>query len=230
MAYEIGAREAKDRLFEALASVARAMASGRRAEIVELLAQGERSVESVARMIDQSVANTSHHLRALAAARLVTSRREGTFVFYRLASPRVGEMWRLIREVATEQLSEIEALAEAYLGDRSQLEIVTREELADRVARGDVVVVDVRPSEEFEMGHVAGAMSIPIDEVSRHLDRIPQGAEVVAYCRGPYCVYADQAVRALQEAGLRSRRLEDGFPEWMAAGFPVERDQQSLSD
>lgn len=217
-----GDRVAKDRLFEVLAGIPKALASGRRAEIVELLAQGERSVESIAEAIEQSVANTSHHLRALAAARLVETRREGTRIYYRLASPRVAELWRAMRDVATEQLSEVEEVARAYLGDREELEVIGREELAERLDRGDVVVLDVRPGVEYAAGHLPGARSIPIDELTRHLDELPPDAEVVAYCRGPYCVYADEAVRALSDRGIAARRLEDGFPEWAGEGFPVE--------
>jgi len=217
----MGSRAAKDALFDALTAVARAMGSGRRAEIVELLAQGERSVESVARAIDQSMANTSSHLRALARAGLVATRREGTQIFYRLASDRVAALWAAVRDVAAVHVLGVEQLAEAYLGDRSGLEQVGRDELLRRLRTGDVVVVDVRPEEEFAAGHIANAVSVPIDVLEERLSEIPADVDVVAYCRGPCCVYADEAVRLLMAEGRRAARLEDGFPEWRRAGLPV---------
>ncbi len=217
----MGSRAAKDALFEALASVTKALASGRRAEIVDVLAQGERSVEEVAVEIDQSVANTSHHLRTLARAGLLSSRREGTRVIYGLASERVAELWTAVREVAADHVAGVERLAEAYLGRRDGLEQVTRHELAERLRRGEVTVIDVRPGAEFEAGHVAGARSLPLTELKRRLEALPADREIVAYCRGPYCVYADDAVRLLRRKGVEARRLEDGFPEWKRAGLPV---------
>ncbi len=217
----MSSRAAKEALFEAQASVAKALASGRRAEIVDLLAQGERAVEDIAGEIDQSMANTSHHLRTLARAGLLCSRRDGTRVLYRLASDRVAQLWAAIREVAGDHVAGVEQLARAYLGGDVGLEPLTRQELARRLETGDVVVIDVRPSLEFAAGHVAGARSMPIDELERHLASIPRDVEVVAYCRGPYCVYADEAVRALRARGVMARRLEEGFPEWRRAGLPV---------
>ena len=217
----MGSRAAKEALFEAQASVAKALASGRRAEIVDLLAQGERAVEDVASEIDQSMANTSHHLRTLARAGLLQSRREGTRVLYRLASDRVAQLWGTVREVAADHVVEVQRLAQAYLGGGDGLEPLTREELVRRLETGDVVVIDVRPSLEFVAGHVVGARSMPVDELERQLDAIPVDVGVVAYCRGPYCVYADDAVRALRARGFEARRLEDGFPEWRRAGLPV---------
>jgi rhodanese-related sulfurtransferase/DNA-binding transcriptional ArsR family regulator len=217
----VGSRAAKDALFEALASVTKALASGRRAEIVDVLEQGERSVEEVAAEIDQSVANTSHHLRTLARAGLLRSRRAGTRVIYGLASERVADLWVAVREVAAGHVAEVDRLAEAYLGRRDGLEPVTRAELAQRLRRGDVTVIDVRPDAEFEAGHVAGARSLPLTELNRRLESLPPEREVVAYCRGPYCVYADDAVRLLRRKGVEARRLEDGFPEWKRAGLPV---------
>ena len=214
-------RAAKDALFEGLAEVAKALSSGRRAEIVDLLAQGERSVEAVASEIDQSVANTSHHLRALARAGLLTTRREGTRIYYALSSDRVAALWAAMREVAEAHVAGIERLADAYLGDRDGIEVVGREELAARVRRGDVVVLDVRPASEHRTGHIAGSRSLPIAELRRHLDALPPDVQVVAYCRGPYCVYADEAVRELRRHGFSASRLEDGFPEWKRAGLPV---------
>jgi rhodanese-related sulfurtransferase/predicted transcriptional regulator len=215
------ARAAKDALFEAQAGVAKALASGRRAEIVDLLAQGERTVDEVAAELDQSVANTSHHLRTLARAGLVVGRRDGTRIWYRLSSDRVAELWGAVRAVAADHVRGVDELAQAYLGGGDGLEPVTRAELARRLETGDAVVLDVRPRREFRAGHVAGAQSVPIDELERNLDAFPIDVEVVAYCRGPYCVYADDAVRLLRGNGLAARRLEDGFPEWRRAGLPV---------
>lgn len=221
-------RAAKDALFDALASVARALGSGRRAEIVEVLAQGERSVEEVAEAIDQSVANTSHHLRTLARVGLLRSRREGTRIRYSLAGERVEELWAAVRAVAAAHVSEVERLARDYLGARDEFQPVSREELAERLRRGDVVVLDVRPDVEYEAGHVTGARSVPVDELTERLRSIPKGGEVVAYCRGSYCVYADDAVRLLRAKGYRARRLEDGFPEWRRAGLPVESGREAV--
>jgi rhodanese-related sulfurtransferase len=217
----MGDRAAKDALFEGFAEVAKALASGRRAEIVDLLAQGERSVEQIAAEIQQSVANTSHHLRALARGGLLTTRRDGTRIYYRLSSDRVAELWAAIRDVAEAHVDGLERLATAYLGDRDGMEVVGREELAGRLKSEAVIVLDVRPSPEFGAGHIAGARSVPIAELRRHLELLPADAEVVAYCRGPYCVYADDAVRELRRRGFNASRLEDGFPEWKRAGLPI---------
>jgi len=216
----MGDRAAKDALFDAFAEVAKALASGRRAEIVDVLAQGERSVEQLADEIGQSVANTSHHLRAMARAGVLRTRRDGTRIYYMLASERVGELWAAMRDIATEHVTGISELAEAYVGDRSGLEPVTRRELEARLQAGDTVVLDVRPSPEFEAGHIAGARSVPIGEL-RRLRSLSKDIDIVAYCRGPYCVYADDAVRQLRRRGFNARRLEDGFPEWKRAGLPI---------
>ena len=217
----MGDRAAKDALYDAFAEAAKALASGRRAEIADLLTQGERPVGAIAAEIGQSVANTSHHLRAMARAGLVTTRREGTRIIYRLASDRVAELWAALRDVAAEHVAGLERLAAAYLGNRDGIEVVGRDELAARLKRGQVVVLDVRPAGEFSAGHIAGARPAPIGELRRHLRALPKDAEVVAYCRGPYCVYADEAVRELTRRGFRARRLIDGFPEWQRAGLPV---------
>jgi rhodanese-related sulfurtransferase/DNA-binding HxlR family transcriptional regulator len=209
-------------LFDAFASVAQALGSGRRAEIVDLLAQGERSVEEIANEISQSVANTSQHLHVLARAGLVRSRRERTRVFYRLASERVGDLWAAVRDVAVRHVAEVNQLADEYLGERDGVEHVSATELQERLARGDVVVLDVRPEPEFKAGHIPGAQSVPVDALASLAPKLPRRRQIVAYCRGPYCVYADDAVRLLQGRGLKARRLDVGFPEWRRAGLPVE--------
>jgi rhodanese-related sulfurtransferase len=217
----MGDRAAKDALFEGFAGVAKALASGRRAEIVDVLAQGERAVDEIADEIGQTVANTSHHLRAMARAGLLTTRRDGTRIFYGLASERVAALWRALRDVAAEHVAGIDRLTTAYLGDRDGLEAISRDELAARLRRGDLIVLDVRPEPEYRAGHIAGARSVPVSELRRNLRALPKDVAVVAYCRGPYCVYADDAVRALNRRGYRAQRLEDGFPEWKEAGLPV---------
>jgi rhodanese-related sulfurtransferase/predicted transcriptional regulator len=215
-------RAAKSALFDAFASVASALGSGRRAEIVDLLAQGERSVEEVASEVGQSVASTSHHLRLLAGSGLARSRREGNRVFYRLASERVAELWAAVRDVATAHVAEVTVLAGEYLGDRDEVELLSATELRERLEQGEVVVLDVRPEAEYRAGHIAGAISAPLARLESIAPRLPKRREVVAYCRGPYCVYADEAVRLLRARGLRARRLDVGFPEWSRARLPVE--------
>jgi rhodanese-related sulfurtransferase/predicted transcriptional regulator len=218
----MGDRVAKDALFDAFAEVAKALSNGRRAELIDVLAQGERHVDELAAEIQQSVANTSFHLRTLAAASLVTTRRDGTRIYYRLASDRVGEMWAATRDVAAAHHDQLDQLARDYLGDRSRLDHVGRDELAARLSVGDVVVIDVRPAAEYAAGHIAGARSIPIDRLGADIKQLPDELEVVAYCRGPYCVFADDAVRMLRRRGRRARRLHDGYPEWQRASLPVE--------
>ena len=214
---------AKSALFDAFASVAAALGSGRRAEIVDVLAQGERSVEEVSLEIEQSFANTSHHLRLLARAGLLRSRRDGNRVIYRLASDRVAELWSAVRDVATQQVAEVTVLARDYLGDRTEIEQLSAVELGERLERGEVVVLDVRPEAEYRAGHIAGSVSAPLDQLPLIISGLPRRREVVAYCRGPYCVYADDAVRLLRAHGWSARRLDVGLPEWQRAGFPVEQ-------
>lgn len=219
-------RAAKDALFDGFAGVAKALGSGRRAEIVDVLSQGERSVDEIAAELGQSVANTSQHLRQLLRAGLVRTRRDGTRIYYALAGARVAALWAAVRDVATEHVAELDGLAAAYLGDRSQLDSLTRGELAERMRIGDVVVLDVRPAPEFQAGHIAGALSVPVGELSRRLRGVTKDRQVVAYCRGPYCVFADDAVRTLRRRGYRAARLQDGYPEWAGAGLPIEPDRR----
>jgi rhodanese-related sulfurtransferase len=218
----MGDRAAKTALFDAFARAAKALASGRRIELLDVLANGERTVEALAGEVGLTVANTSQHLQILRQAGLVASRREGTSVHYRLAGPEVFELWRTLRTLAASRLAEVERLAAAYLGARDELEPVTREELARRLQDGDnLVVLDVRPAAEYAAGHLPGAVSIPVAELRRRLAELPADREVVAYCRGPYCAFAHEAVVLLREAGVSARRLEDGLPEWQAAGLAV---------
>jgi rhodanese-related sulfurtransferase len=218
----MGDRAAKTALFDEFARAAKALASGRRIELVDVLANGERTVEALASEVGLSTANTSQHLQVLRQAGLVTARREGTSVHYRLAAPEVFQLWQALRTMAAGRLAEVERLAAAYRGGRDQLEPVTRQELARRLQDGDhLVVLDVRPVAEHAAGHVPGAVSIPVDELRRRLSELPGDREIVAYCRGPYCAFAHEAVAVLRKEGFSARRLEDGLPEWRAAGLAV---------
>ena len=220
----MGDRAAKTALFDEFARAAKALASGRRIELLDVLANGERTVEALAGEVGLTVANTSQHLQILRQAGLVSSRRAGTSVHYRLAGPEVFELWRALRSLAASRLVEVERLAAAYLGARDQLEPVSREELARRLQDGDrLVVLDVRPAAEHAAGHLPGAVSIPVGELRRRLAELPRDREVVAYCRGPYCAFAHEAVALLRKEGFSARRLEDGLPEWQAAGLAVTR-------
>jgi len=218
----VSERAAKAALFDAFASVAAALGSGRRAEIVDVLAQGERSVEELANEVGQSVAATSHHLRLLAKAGLARSRRDGHRVVYRLASERVGELWAAMRDVAARHVAEVNVLAEEYLGERDGVEQISAPELEARLERGDVVLLDVRPEPEYRAGHIAGAVSAPLSALPAIAPKLARRREVIAYCRGPYCFYADDAVRLLRERGLKARRLDVGFPEWRRANRPID--------
>ena len=218
----MGDRAAKTALFDEFARAAKALASGRRIELLDVLANGERTVEALAGEVGLTVANTSQHLQILRQAGLVSSRREGTSIHYRLAAPEVFELWRTLRTLAASRLAEVERLAVAYLGGRDDLEPVTREELARRLEDGDdLVVLDVRPAAEYAAGHLPGAVSIPVGELRRRLAELPADREVVAYCRGPYCAFAHEAVELLRDEGFAARRLEDGLPEWQAARLAV---------
>ena len=215
-------RAAKTALFDAFAQAAKALASGRRIELLDVLANGERTVEGLAGETGLSVANTSQHLQVLRRAGLVTGRREGTSIFYRLAAPEVLQLWHALRALAASRLAEVERLAAAYLGGRDGLEPVTCQELARRLEDGEeLIVLDVRPVEEHRAGHLPGAVSIPVGELRWRLQELPRNREIVAYCRGPYCAFAHEAVAVLRKEGFSARRLEDGLPEWRAAGLAV---------
>lgn len=202
----------KHALFESIAVMGKAFASPRRLELLDLLAQGPRSVDQLAKASKQSVANASQHLQALHAAGLVSREREGNKVRYELAGDDVLRLWVALRDTSAERLAEVERSARDYLGE--EVEAIGRDELLKRMRRRDVVLVDVRPTDEFEAGHIKGAQSIPLGELEQRLSEIPKDREVIAYCRGPFCVMANQAVRRLREAGRSARRLEEGWPEW----------------
>jgi DNA-binding transcriptional ArsR family regulator len=214
-------RDFKNRLYGQLARLGKALSSPVRLEILELLAQGERSVDSLATEMDLSLANTSQHLQALRQAALVDSRKEGLFMYYRLVDPDVFELSKVIRSVAERRLADLERLVREHFGDRSGADAVRMDELLKRARSKQVVILDTRPAGEYVAGHIAGAISVPVDELHRRLKELSKGKEYVAYCRGPYCVYADRAVEILRANGRRARRLIEGFPEWRAAGLPV---------
>ena len=216
-------RPAKDALFEAIALMGKAFASPRRLELLDLLAQAPRTVEELARASGQSSANASQHLQALHAAGMVSREREGTSVRYSLAGDEALRMWLALRDVAAAQLADVERAARDYLGE--EVEAIGRDELRSRLARGDVVLVDVRPVEEFEAAHIEGASSIPVDQLERRIAELPADREVIAYCRGPFCAYAHEAVRVLRAAGRPARRLQEGAPEWRLAEKAQERDK-----
>ena len=217
----MGSRAEKEALFDAIALLGTAFASPRRLELLDLLGQAPRTVDELARATGQSTANTSQHLQALHAAGLVSRRREGTSVRYAIAGDGALRLWLALRDASASQLAEVERAAREYLGD--EVDAISRDELIARLRKGDVVLVDVRPSEEFDAGHIEGAHSIPIDDLEGRLAELPADREVIAYCRGPFCAYAHDAVRRIQASGRRARRLQDGWPEWRLAGEPRGR-------
>jgi rhodanese-related sulfurtransferase/DNA-binding transcriptional ArsR family regulator len=216
-------REFKDRLYAEVGRIAHAIDSPRRLELLDLLAQGERSVEDLAGEAALSVANTSRHLQILRSARLVDTRKDGVRVYNRLADPTVHDAIRAVRGLAERRLAEVDQLVRTYLGSRDNLEPVSQEELQARLNEGRITLIDVRPRLEYQAGHIAGALSVPVDELDERLATLPARKEIVAYCRGPYCVMAYEAVARLRARGRRARRLADGFPEWRAAGLPVQQ-------
>ena len=215
-------RKLKARLLNELARVGKALGSASRLELLEVLAQGGRTVETLAQAAGLSVANASRHLQVLREARLVEAEKEGVFVRYRLAGPEVFDLTRSVRTLAERRIAEVERIARAFREGREGLEPIGGADLAERLRSGTVLLLDVRPEEEFRAGHIAGAVSVPLERLASALRRLPRGKEIVAYCRGPYCVLADRAVESLRASGRRARRFTDGFPEWRAAGLPIE--------
>lgn len=215
------AGEAKRVLNEQFARLGKALAHPRRVELLDLLAQGERSVDALASATGMGVTNTSAQLQVLRRSRLVETRKEGTRVYYRLADEEVGRFLGAFRALARGRLSEVDQVMRDYFEARDELEPVGRDDLVQRARDGGVVVLDVRPETEYDAGHIPGAVSIPLDELAQRLAELPVDAEIVAYCRGPYCVMAPEAVTVLRHAGRRARRLADGLPEWRQAGLPV---------
>jgi rhodanese-related sulfurtransferase/DNA-binding transcriptional ArsR family regulator len=209
-------------LLEEFARIGKALSSGKRLQLLEYLAQGERSVDVLAGMTGLSVANTSQHLQQLRQAGLASARKEGLYVYYRLSSDSVVRLLTALRAVGQEQLAEVHKLVGVYFDSKDNLEPVPAQELLKRAKTGMVTVLDVRPREEFAAGHIRGAINVPLPELTKRLAEIPRDKEIVAYCRGPYCLLAFEAVARLRKAGRKARRLEDGFPEWKSAGLPVD--------
>ena len=212
----------KRRVFQQFARIGRALGSPHRLELLDLLAQGERTVEALAQAASLAIANASHHLQILRQAGLVETRKEGLYVHYRLAGLDVFEGTRALRALAERRLGEMDRIADTFFKARDEMDPIGREELLARTRAGTALVIDVRPAEEYRAGHIPGAVSIPVGELERRMRELPAGKEIVAYCRGPYCVMAFKAVELLRAKRRHARRLEDGFPEWRAAGLPVE--------
>lgn len=215
-------REFKNKAYNELAKVTKAMGNPRRLEIIDLLAQGPFSVEKIAEQTSLSVANASQHLQILKGAHLVEISRKGNFIYYHLASEKVFLAWRALRELGFAQNAEAEKIVHDFYSSGHQIEPVSMEELRQKISEKDVVVLDVRPKEEYERGHIKKAVSIPVEELARRMEELPGGAEIIAYCRGPLCVYADEAVSLLREKGFEAKRLKEGYPDWKAMGFPAE--------
>jgi rhodanese-related sulfurtransferase/DNA-binding transcriptional ArsR family regulator len=211
----------KAELFDQLARVGKALGSGKRLELLDLLAQGERTVEALARVAGLGLTTTSAHLQTLKQAGLVAIRRDGTRIHYRLAGPDVADLYARLRDVAAIHLADVDVARRAYLGSDHAVEEIGRAELLRRARAGDITVLDVRPSEEYTAGHIPGALSVPVDQLADRIDELPAEVEVVAYCRGRFCVFAHDAVRLLTAHGRPARRLEDGMLEWRLAGLPV---------
>lgn len=214
-------RQFKDQLYEQFARIGKALASPKRLELLDLLGQGERTVEGLAKEASLSIANCSQHLQVLREARLVEARKEGLYVFYRLADEAVGDFWLALRSLAERRLADIDRVVRDYFETPEALEPIGRHELLDRVREGSVTVLDVRPAEEYLAGHIPGAVSMPPEELERRLAELSRDREIIAYCRGPYCVYAVHAVELLRRRRFKARRFEEGIPEWRSAGLPV---------
>jgi len=220
-------RLVKDGLYEQFARIGKAVANPKRIELLDVLCQGERSVDVLATAAATTVVNTSAHLRVLREARLVATRKEGTRVFYRLADDSVCEFFFSLRDLARDRYAEVDRIVRDFFDARDELEPLDRDELLSRVGDGDIIVLDVRPREEYEAGHIPGAVSVPIADLKGRMAGLPREVEIVAYCRGPYCVLAPQALELLRTQGFVARRLEDGFPEWRRAGMPVATGEES---
>ena len=213
----------KYRMFDQFAQVAKALSHVHKLELLELLAQGERSVEALSKVANLTIANTSRHLQQLRRVGLVEFRKDGLYVFYRVAGNDVIDLLSSLQRTGERHINEVDRVITGYFADRDKLEAVSRQELLQRSKDGLVTILDVRPSEEYEFGHILGAVNIPLERIEQCINELPAEQEVIAYCRGAYCVLAFEAVAALREKGFKARRLEGGFPEWKAAGMPVER-------
>jgi len=215
-------RQFKDSVYSELARITKSMANPHRLEIIEFLAQGEFSVEKIAEQVHLPIANTSQHLQVLKQAQLVDINRQGNFIYYRLSNNNVFKAWKAVRELGVERIAAIEKVVKEFRKSKFDLETVTIDELLEKLDSGKVTILDVRPESEYKQGHIANAISIPIEELSKRLKELPKRSEIVAYCRGPFCVYADEAVALLTKAGYKATRLEEGFPDWKIQELPIE--------
>jgi len=215
-------REFKDKVYQELARITKSMANPHRLEIIELLAQGEFSVEQIADQTHLSIANASQHLQILKVAQLVEINRQGNFIYYRLSNSNVFKAWKALRELGVERIATIDSVVKAFRKSKFNFETITIDGLIEKLDSGKVTMLDVRPESEFKQGHIAHAISIPIDELSKRLNELPKRHEIIAYCRGPFCVYADEAVALLRKAGYKASRLEEGFPDWKLQDLPIE--------
>lgn len=216
-------RTFKNKVYQQLANIIKAMSNPHRLEILELLAQRQFSVAEIAEETDISGANASQHLQVLKQAQLVDTRREGNHVYYQLAGQHVYKAWKALRDLGIERVAEIERVIRQFRESRRSLETLSSDQLAEKMQQEDITIIDVRPKQEFEEGHIAGALNIPVSDLSNKLDELPEDKEIVAYCRGPFCVFADDAVELLRDEGFNAKRLDEGYPEWMLDELPVER-------
>lgn len=214
-------RQYKDNLYEQFARISKALAHPKRLELIDMLSQGERSVEALALVTQMSIANTSQHLQTLKAARLINIRKDGLYVYYRLANIHVYKLWSLIRDLGQKNLADVDRVMQDFLKDRQQFQSVSSQELLSLMQKRDVVVLDVRPTLEYKQGHIKGAISVPLKELGNYLEKIPKSKTIVAYCRGPYCVLSFDALKLMSKKGYRGVRLDEGLPEWQLRGFPV---------
>jgi rhodanese-related sulfurtransferase len=219
----MNSRQFKDNLYEQFARISKALAHPKRIELIDMLSQGERSVEALARETQMSIANTSQHLQTLKAARLINTRKDGLYVYHLLADIHVLKLWSLIRDLGQKNLAEVDRVVQTYLSDRQQFQSVSAEELLNLIQKKDVVVLDVRPTLEYKQGYIKGAISVPLEKLEEYLSKIPKSKTIVAYCRGPYCVMSFDAVELMKSKGYRAVRLDEGLPEWRLKGFPVEQ-------
>jgi rhodanese-related sulfurtransferase/DNA-binding transcriptional ArsR family regulator len=215
-------REFKDKVYGELAKITKALANPHRIEIIELLAQGDYSVEDISIQTSLSIANTSQHLQTLKAAQLVDITRNGNFIHYRLANTNVFKAWKALRDLGLERIASVEKIVKDFRQSKFKFESVTIADLIKKIESGKVTILDVRPDMEYNKGHIANALSIPFDQLSKRLKELPKRNEIIAYCRGPFCVFADEAVAMLNKAGYKATRLEEGFPDWSLMGLPVE--------
>lgn len=215
-------REFKDKVFGELARISSALGNSRRLEVIDLLAQGERTVERIALETNMSVANASKHLQVLKGGNLVEMKRNGNFIIYKLTNEKVAQIWQLLRDFGTERVAEIDKVVRDFRSDKKGLESVTIDALLQRMNQENILLLDVRPEEEYKFGHISNALSIPFDQLEARLKELPKNKEIIAYCRGPFCVFADEAAQLLVKHNFKASRLEEGYPDWKLKGLPVE--------